>query len=655
MRKLEEPREVSDASKQRQEPIFTLSLRLVVFLASIACVYFIWGNEYYTRSSDLALHYGLAEFISASKTWPDRFWPHLEVMSSYPPVTHTLGALIGVFTGTTFTGVNTIALLSVFGIYLCFLRLMQSDRIGEVAASYIVFLVTIYQLHPYNIISGGEIRGYNFYYGQIVSFAMYLMLTTPIFLSELRPLVLAPLMSLLVFAFGWVYPMAVVQLACATLAFFGLQVGQHFVRNRNISLNRIAPLALTSLAFPLLIVGHPTFADMRANAQYEGGIDIALPLHLVQITVLICGLPLCVLALLSIFSRTINHREIVFSAVSLGIFGAALVQILALNFGIGSNYGVSKHIFGVVTVTAAVTSYLLSKSVFGLLRPSLWQPDSGFVRFAPAFVAVVTISIVMHGSSYSQQPFLRAREFLIENLPADGRHQTASVSKNLSPAENFALSLGDMQYNKVASAVVALGDNIVADPQIAANIRSRSPLRYIAFSSRSTPSFTEPCLIAQSENAGLVLARAECTGDKTVYTVGQWITVPDLREDKPFLRDGWSSVESWGVWSDGAEARLSFLLDMPVEGRLRLEMRAHAFLNAQTLRQRVQIAVNGRDVGQWVFDNNANSSERTISFPGSYISGDVLEIDFRFPDAARPSPDERLLGMGVVAFRLLKD
>lgn len=123
-----------------------------------------------------------------------------------------------------------------------------------------------------------------------------------------------------------------------------------------------------------------------------------------------------------------------------------------------------------------------------------------------------------------------------------------------------------------------------------------------------------------------------------------------------WLRSGWSTPETWGVWSVGQQAALSIEPRYLPKSTVPLVLKLHvnAFVNAAHPTQRIGVTVDGQHVAEYTARYPHPQLELVIPL-GRRASGDPERIDvgFSLPDAASPkslgvSNDARELAMGLV-------
>lgn len=145
--------------------------------------------------------------------------------------------------------------------------------------------------------------------------------------------------------------------------------------------------------------------------------------------------------------------------------------------------------------------------------------------------------------------------------------------------------------------------------------------------------------------------RDDCvTPDKTTDLVFK-----DLPDNAPYLQGGWSGVEPDGRWTNGPNAKLTFLLphSSSAAANVQASVDLAAYVNAQHPRQVVNVSANGHPVATWTFDN-ADRQVRVLDIPAADLTANpgTLTIELDLPDAISPkalgqSVDDRNLAVKV--------
>ena len=135
-----------------------------------------------------------------------------------------------------------------------------------------------------------------------------------------------------------------------------------------------------------------------------------------------------------------------------------------------------------------------------------------------------------------------------------------------------------------------------------------------------------------------------------VYTLGERIVFSSeaAKNGQMYLLSGWSNMEAWGCWSDGAKARVLLSVGKN-RGNLVLRFSANAYTDEKGLQ--VEIVANGKKFAQMTL--NPVGKEYVGRFPADLIGSDgLLLLTFQIQNPSSPkmkgqSEDTRLLGMGL--------
>jgi hypothetical protein len=125
----------------------------------------------------------------------------------------------------------------------------------------------------------------------------------------------------------------------------------------------------------------------------------------------------------------------------------------------------------------------------------------------------------------------------------------------------------------------------------------------------------------------------------------------------PYLADGWSSPEEWGIWSDGASAQLV----LPVSGKVKsITVEARALVTPAHPKQDVAVKINGALV---LTTSLATAGDNLLQIPvprdmqEESAGRGVMRVRFEFPNAVEPkhiglNDDSRKLALGLQAITL---
>jgi hypothetical protein len=135
----------------------------------------------------------------------------------------------------------------------------------------------------------------------------------------------------------------------------------------------------------------------------------------------------------------------------------------------------------------------------------------------------------------------------------------------------------------------------------------------------------------------------------------------EIQALKSILGNGWSQIESWGVWSEGPVSSLLFEMASFGKRDVILEIEAHPFLTESHTSSQVDVFVNNVKVKVLNFRFESPNRTLTVEFSSSLCDAEsnTCEIQFKTRNPKSPaslglSQDERLLGIGLtsVSFNL---
>jgi hypothetical protein len=125
-----------------------------------------------------------------------------------------------------------------------------------------------------------------------------------------------------------------------------------------------------------------------------------------------------------------------------------------------------------------------------------------------------------------------------------------------------------------------------------------------------------------------------------------------------YLREGWSTPETWGVWSEKPTASLELPLAQRPQSELTLSLTIGAFLSAKHPTEQVDILLNGSSIAHVTFTQSTASQRQTLKLPLNLV-GEKQSIELLFRPSAPISPkdlglseDRRVLGVSLTELQL---
>jgi hypothetical protein len=404
-----------------------------LLIAGVPAVYLL-ATCMSSESVDIALHYSLAELWATRWGTFDQFASIHPMMANYPPFSHAIAGGLGSLFGSPFWGMNTVAVLSIALCYaLLFAGIASRDLAATLIAAFIVVLAIICLRRTHGFI-GYELVG-NYFFAHVVSnAAVFLVLFILSTNQRRRSEVVA--IPLLVFVFGWLYPLGQIQLAFGAAALWVMKATKHSWREVGIG---VAILLLSALAVRF----HPSYSTMRTISDNNGEILTRVSVSWLFVTALAL---LAMSAWISLQSRKDLSgliRPSFLASLGFAVTAAFFVHYTVYMLsGAGSDYALRKHTYVVVTVATAQGSYLFARLILGESPQSQNEAINLSSFFALVVGTWLATWLILAPHSKNATALLSslslARSFVAENQHAISK--TIARIDGLEPWQNMMIS-----------------------------------------------------------------------------------------------------------------------------------------------------------------------------------------------------------------------
>jgi hypothetical protein len=479
----------------------------VAFLSLLILSVLIWGWRHRSGSVDMALHYALVDFVAEHWRWPTVAVPYMGEMNQYPPVSHTVAAIVGSLCGSLMLGlhlVSTACALIVLAILFTLLRFRTARATFAATAAVTAILAGFEFTHAF--LSREIVE--NFFYPQVFGEACVFAI---VWLRSLVRLQLAAEIVVAIaatFILGWVYPIAAVQLGCIALIWRALQMFSTWHRSRQLSVRDVIAFAALAIGTVAAIVLHPRFSVVLGLAANDGWIAIRIP----GVLVVPAAVLLLLLAIALGFAYARRSLGLLagdaFIALCGGIAVASLAQSIAFYaFGIGVPYAVYKHMFAVLTlmICAAVVYFIHITRSGGSASPDAKDARLAHLVFAPAtLITMLANDVPWHGEWL--RPMMRAEAFYRTTLALRPDVVGHAVVLAGSKIEQFGYSMGVFHLSKESTLALIYVGRTTAEQRHA--IVTDTPVTYALV---RTDEVRDPaCVIASDATATLAMIRFGC-------------------------------------------------------------------------------------------------------------------------------------------------
>ena len=488
------------------------SLRTKGILALTALIVFgclVWGWKHRGGSVDMALHYALVEFIREHWVWPTLRDTHMGEMNQYPPVSHTIAAIVGLLTGSSFLGLHLVSTASAIVVLAILFVLLRFRSAGATLSATTALAIILLVFQYSHVFLGREITG-NFFYPQL--FGEMCVFSLVLLRSRLSLGVAAEIGSAIgaTFLLGWVYPIAAVQLAGIAIVWRALLLSKAWYESRRLGGGELLSFAILFIGLLAAILFHPLFPVVTNLAINEGDVGVRVPRALViPATFLLCALTV-VLGFEFARRRLTLRAPDAFVALCGGVACASLAQEAAFYLlGIGSRYGVYKHIFPVSTllVAALIVCFIHFRRLDAIAKTGHRKAQLARFAFVPAtLIALAAGNVPWRGERLA--PILRAEAYLRSTMMArtDPVIEAHAVLLGGGYIERFGFSMGILHLPKEIALALIYENR--STPEEREAIVARTPITYAFVSSSAV---RDPaCAVGADEAARLTMVLYAC-------------------------------------------------------------------------------------------------------------------------------------------------
>jgi len=421
-------------------------------------------------------------------------------------------------------------------------------------------------------VHGQEIVG-NYFYAQIVSSALlFVFLYVTIFvLTGWTALLLALLATCLLI---WTFLVSALVYSAGVIFYMGLNFLRMRLSGARASRGSLLQLAIALLFLGVINVNNPQLGLMKMISANNGGIspDIdLLALYKLSVALFVLNAMICY----NYFKHASPSGEFIMT-LSFSVLAVFAVQVLSLHiFHAGSPYALKKYTFYISTALFASISYifdLLATRFIGRIRMVAITRAS----IASILALCACLWLFYTATSYDIRPFL-VYENYASGIVASGYRDdisgsTISLADRLMPFAPLQRIL-DFSVNMIDF-------GMPADQAVKEFLTDSHSGAHYALVTSGGPLANQPgCDIASDQEAKAALVDYKCAMKSLSSIAYGTVVKPSTRFKPPYLREGWSSPEPNGVWSDGERAVLRIILkDGRPQSAVALKLSMYGFL-----------------------------------------------------------------------------
>jgi hypothetical protein len=622
---------------QRQSLAIHLSLCLLLI--------FLFGGQIHSLSVDLPHHFAVVDELMKNGAANIRSAPNVGVMWIYPRLSHWLAAGLGHIVGSGLVAMWLVCIVAIYGGFVALCWLVGHG--GRLLSLLIFFALSAAAVRTYGAF-GFEVVG-NFFYSQLVAFALYLLVLVALCRPGLNhPAVQIGLVLASAAAILGVHALPAIHLLAAFGLFLVARIALELWKARAVPWGAVLGLFAFAAAGLAVLRFHPAMANMRELSQNDGALEfeISNPAFLV-----VAGVAFVALALRTgknwLAARPFEVDLVVLSALVASVALVVLQWLMLKVLGDGSLYAVKKHFFLLLTFSllalarAAPTPppFLSNWSGSHALRALVGVP----------LVAAGLTALTLQRPGIPLYPIVRAighAEHAVRfAFPAFQPGNTAALAETIQPVIRYMISVSTFQMPLADPRPVSLIDS---------SFVAERDARFVMVN-RATVAL-KACVERYADADIYVIVPSTCLSAPARLPDGGTISFVTGSGAAAYLTEGWWPVEPWGVWSKGTAATVA--LELPDRLRnqpLDVLVTANAFVTPSKPTFTVDVTVNDRPAETWSFP--ASRRPFVISLPPDVSANGTLKIVFTPRDASSPAAlghnvDARVLGVALTSLEV---
>ncbi|UOA09519.1 hypothetical protein [Methylobacter sp. S3L5C] len=628
-----------------------IKLSLFFVLITLMIIAFNWG-QIHSDSIDLVSHNALVNKIMTDGGISGGYQENLLEMKLYPPLTHYLGAGVGLLFDSSLLGLNIATLISsviIFAIIGYFL--LETGFISFLLVSIVLFLLyyskIILPLIGYEVIE-------NYFFPQLVTTAYFVAIFFWLYRTS-QSLISRLLTLLIVINIGlFAYPLPIVILFGASIIIIFMEL----VREKSIK-NDLGYLVLFIILVGASAFFNPYVRTIAGAAKHNGGLKFEV-FTTTQLDITIWVITLIIVAGVSglfclwrsrnqdIKSKGSDRTILFLSAVVVSVAGLSFCQYILYRMDLSNPYAVKKYLFILFTffviLILSQIGRLLNKSLGDFKQLSI--PEKYTSSELPVFLfSTMIVFGLFNRPGIDLKPILEYQKQVKQYYQYDnaGMNLHNTISQLPIPNMfNLLITLAELQHpwDAVSQSMIGMGQLKKTD--VGKVVISSSGSRYVN-------TIYDSGTIAVSQGIDYYTNNLKN---------GETINFNSIFSNR-YIISGFSLTEPWGRWSDGDLSIIAITLDEIKGKELSLQFLVTPFLNEKRKPLMVDIKVNGQMSATWNFSALGSTPEtKKIMVPSSLVGKEnKLKIEFIYHDVTSPlelgiSSDARRISLGFVNLKV---
>jgi hypothetical protein len=506
-------------------------------------------NYLFTNSVDLAHHYTLIDNIS-KYLFVNNSYSNLEEMAFYPSLSHWVTMLIGNFFNSNFTSISILTYASVLFLWIVIARIiLDLPNYIPIAVMVLIVLFGLFT-NFFNAFFGFEIIG-NFFYSQLIGEASIFLIIYILYVSDINgnkynKIILLPLSSLII---PYIHLLPAMQI----LVFISILVCIDFLYNKKINYYYLIIIGLSGL----ILIFHPAYKAMKLISENNGFLVFAFESTSLYILSLILVTFLLSIGIIILSHKSKNENKYALKFIAIFGFSSSILtimQLIALQLGIGSDYAIKKHIFTIfsflIIELSIIIAYFGNIFIFANYRYTISRNKKIFVSVLFAIVMVIMITgigkrqpnIILENVVNIEKELKRINN---DTLNSNNLHKTIYVDQ--SPLLSYLFTISILEYPRNSESIKILSGRSLLS-------KNTGKISAVIFKTNNKINEYSSNKFNFNYNVDSFINLFEKNKYKNMnllYDEGFYIPDADF-----ILEKGWNNVETWGAWSNDKIATL---------------------------------------------------------------------------------------------------
>lgn len=605
---------------------------------------------------DIASHYTLIDKIDRDFTISSGYVANLGEMEHYPPGSHYIASLLDKFTDSPLVSMNLINLIALACGWIIISKILLET--GVLAVLFVGGIITLASFYGLVLpFFGIEVIGGNFLFGQFVATTYFL--SCIYFLHKSKVSFYSQIiLSILFFYLGlFFHPSFALFYFSGSFFYFLFYKFISIIEKKN-SLTRVVPIIIYGFCGVLIFITHPftKFAnEMKLHNGHlgfsyftNGATDLStIGIYFIILTWLFSAVIFCIGLLNFKFRKFFGKNGVLLSSFLFGGSLLVILQLALLEYEVIAPYAVKKNLFGSFTLLLMIIALIFDKVIFNYIlfktysRFNLIEEYLKLILTPALFILMATIfwSTTQTNLASVKSAQNVAHQYHLISFGDTSYRNTVAQFRDLSMPMNWLITLSQLQVDK----------NSILSNAVRNQDMSMLPTSSFVLSNVREDGITDNGML---EGPFRVYSSQEYVRPAIALNGHTIVLNNSNLHTTDYLNKGFSLPESWGTWSDGEKAAISFSVSKTTSKPVTVLISTNPWLTKGHESFTANAYYKDIKISEFLFDKPDIINWKFNISPDILLGETNIVIQFRFSNITSPllvgqSADPRLLGIGI--------